>query len=137
MSRTGTLHGDEFQLLRQRVSGSVSAYGDKQYDEQRTPWLEVVDQNPLAIVNAQTVQDIVETIRFARERNLPLAVQNTGHGIARPCNGGILLRLAKMKDIKVDATARTAIAEPGVQSGELLAEIEPFGFAFPTGQVSM
>lgn len=136
MSRTGTLHGNELQLLRQRVSGSVSAHGDKQYDKQRTPWLEVVDQHPSAIVNAQTVQDIVETIRFARERNLPLGVQNTGHGIARPCNGGVLLRLAEMKSIQVDATARTAIVEPGVQSGELLAEIEPFGLAFPTGQVS-
>lgn len=136
MSRTGTLHGDELQLLKQRVSGSVATHADQEYDEQRTPWLEVVKQHPAAIVNAETVQDIVETIRFARERNLPLAVQNTGHGITRPCDEGILLRLSKMKDIQVDTTARTAIVEPGVQSGELLAVVEPLGFAFPTGQVS-
>lgn len=136
MNRTENLRDDELQLLKQRVNCSVTTQADKEYDEQRTPWLEVIEQLPSAIVNAETVQDIVETIRFARERNLPLGVQNTGHGIARPCNGGILLRLSEMKAIKVSATARTATVEPGVQSGDLLAAVEPEGLAFPAGQAS-
>ena len=135
MKQTGTLH-DGLQWLKQQVDGSVTTQKDNDYDDQRTPWLEVIDQLPAAIVNAATVQDIGTAVRFARERNLPLGVQNTGHGIARPCNGGILLRLSDMKAIEVDAAARTATAEPGVQSGDLQTAIEGMGLAFPGGQAS-
>ena len=136
MNEKGNVNNEDLQLLKQRVNCSVTTQADKEYDNQRTPWLEVVEQLPAAIVKAESVEDIVETIRFAREKNLFLGVQNTGHGIARPCNGGILLRLSEMKAIKVDAAARTAIVEPGVQSGDLLAAVEPAGLAFPAGQAS-
>ena len=136
MNNVELLDDEGVELLKRKVNCPVITSGDSEYDEQRTPWLEVVEQLPAAIVNAESVQDIAETVRFARERNIALGVQNTGHGIARPCNGGILLRLSKMKAIKVDAAAQTATVEPGAQSGELLAEIEPLGFAFPVGQVS-
>ena len=127
---------DILQRLKQRVRCAVVAPGDREYDAQRTPWLEVVRQLPLAIVNAETTQDIAETVHFVRENDLPLAVQNTGHGIALPCNSGILLRLSAMKAVAVDAEAQTATLEPGVQSGELLAKTQPLGLAYPAGQVS-
>lgn len=130
------MHADTLQCLKQRVRCPVVAPGDGEYDKQRTPWLEVVSQLPWAIVNAETLQDIVETVRFAGENALPLAVQNTGHGIARPCDSGVLLRLSNMKAVTVDAETRTATIEPGVQSGELLAKTGPLGLAYPAGQVS-
>ena len=130
------MHTDILSQLRQRVRCPVVTPQDKEYDAQRTPWLEVVNQLPLAIVSAETVEDIVETIRFVRESALPMAVQNTGHGIALPCNSGILLRLSRMKAVTVDAKTQTAVVEPGVLSGELIAETEAFGLAYPAGQVS-
>ena len=127
---------DILQRLKQRVNCNVVTPKDGDYDPQRTPWLDVVNQLPLAIVNAANAQDIAATIRFARENGLELAVQNTGHGIALPCNSGILLRLSGMKTVTVDADKRTAVVEPGVQTGEVLAQTEPFGLVFPTGQAS-
>lgn len=124
------------EQLRTRVTGSVVVRGDKGYDEQRKPWLQVLDQHPSVIVNAAGVPDIIEAIRIARELELPLGVQSTGHGIAAPCNEGILLRLSDMKEIAVDASARTATIGPGVCSGELLTAAEPHGLAYPSGQVS-
>ncbi len=127
---------DALEQLRTRVTGSVVLPADKGYDTQRTPWLQVVEQHPSAIVNAHNVQDIVEAVRTARALDLPLGVQNTGHGIAAPCNEGILLRLSDMKNIVVDAAAGTATVEPGVLSGELLTAAEPHGLAYASGQVS-
>ncbi len=127
---------DALEQLRTRVTGSVVLPGDPGYDRQRTPWLEVIEQRPAAIVNAHSVQDIVEAVSTARELDLPLGVQNTGHGIAVPCNEGILLRLSEMKDIAVDAAAGTATVGPGALSGELLAAAEPHGLAYASGQVS-
>jgi len=127
---------EALEQLKAKVTGSVVLPGDPGYDKQRTPWLEVVEQRPSAIVNAHSVQDIVEVVCTAREFDLPLGVQNTGHGIAVPCNEGILLRLSEMKDIAVDAAAGTAMVGPGMTSGELIAAAEPHGLAYPSGQVS-
>ena len=129
------IHSDEFKHLKQRLLGSLIQPGDNGYDKQRTPWLQVVDQLPAAIVNAANTQDVVETLRFVREMELDLAVQNTGHGIAAPCNAGILLRLSEMKATQVSATGGTATVEPGVLSGELLKAAEPYGLCYPSGQV--
>lgn len=122
--------------LRQVVTGSVLLPDERGYDRQRKPWLEVVDQHPSAIVNAQSIQDIIEAIRVARELDLPFGVQNTGHGIVAPCDQGILLRLSEMKDVSVDPRAATAEIGPGLLSGELQAAIEPHGLSYPSGQVS-
>ena len=119
------------QRLKERVNCDVITPRDGEYDEQRTPWLHVVNQLPLAIVNAANADDIAATVRFARENDLELAIQNTGHGIAAPCNSGILLRLAGMKQIAVDAERRTATIGPGVKSGELLAQPSGLAWFFP------
>ena len=127
---------ESIEALKSRISGTVVVRGDREYDKQRTPWLHVVEQHPSAIVNVASVQDIVETVRTARELDLPLGVQNTGHGIAAPCNEGILLRLSAMKEITIDPGKGTATVGPGVVAGELLAAAEPYGLAYPSGQVS-
>ncbi len=136
MSSKQKYPSDALERLRSKITGSMVLPGDRAYDKQRRPWLEVVEQRPSVIVNAISVEDIVATIRTAGELGLPLGVQNTGHGIAVACNEGILLRLSEMKEIKVDATAETAMIGPGVISGELLAAVEPHGFVYPSGQVS-
>lgn len=129
------LKTEDIQNFKQRLVGSITEPGGEIYDKQRTPWLQVVDQHPAVIVNAANTQDIVETVRFAREKDADLAVQNTGHGVALPCNGGVLLRLSEMREIQVNAADRTATAEPGVDAGELLKQTEPHGLAYPSGQV--
>ncbi len=124
------------EALRSKIAGTVTVRGDKNYDTQRKPWLEVVEQHPSAIVNAASVHDIVEAIRTARELELPLGVQNTGHGIAAACDEGILLRLSAMREIYIDPVEHTATIGPGVLAGDLLAATEPHGLAYPSGQVS-
>lgn len=136
MSTPNLIAREPLKRFRHRLTGSLTEPEENGYDQQRTPWLQVVDQFPAAIVNAANTQDVVETVRFAREMGVDLAVQNTGHGIARPCNGGVLLRLSGMKGIQVRPDDGTATVEPGVLSGELLKEAEPHGLAYASGQVS-
>ena len=45
---------------------------------QRQPWLEIVDQRPVAIVNAVSVEDISGTVRLATEQGLPWACRTPG-----------------------------------------------------------
>lgn len=127
---------ETIKQLKFKVSGSVLVLGDKGYDKQRVPWLQIVEQHPAVIVNAHSIQDVVEAVHAARKLDLPLGIQNTGHGIAAACNEGILLRLSEMKDVNVDTVTGTATVGPGVVSGELLSAAEPLGLAYASGQVS-
>ena len=124
------------EALRSKLSGTVLSDHDKGYDDQRKAWLDVVEQRPSLIVNAATVDDIVEAVRTARDLELSLGVQNTGHGVAVACDEGLLLRLPGMKSVVIDAAAGTATIGPGVTSADLLKAAEPYGFAYPSGQVS-
>ena len=124
------------EALKAKLSGTFLSDHDKGYDDQRKTWLDVVEQRPSLIVNAATVDDIVEAVRTARHLRLPLGLQNTGHGIAVACNEGLLLRLAGMKSVVIDAAAGTATIGPGVTSADLLKAAEPYGLAYPSGQVS-
>ncbi len=68
MSSKQKFPSNAIERLRTKIAGPVILPGDKDYDDQRTPWLQVVEQHPSAIVNATSVQDIVETVRTARTR---------------------------------------------------------------------
>jgi hypothetical protein len=74
--------------LRSRVRGRVILPGDSDYDEARRAWNLTVEQRPEVIVVAETTTDIVEAVRYARMAGLGIAVMATGHGVARPADGG-------------------------------------------------
>jgi len=94
-ARTVTAQLQSFKTFRLSLKGSVVLPDDAKYDELRTPWLEVIDQRPAMIVDAECAEDVVASVNFAREHRLSLGVMATGHGIAAPCDG-LLLRFTKM-----------------------------------------
>ena len=61
-----------------------------------------------------------------------------GHNVAgrAVCEGGLMINLASMKGIEVDAAAQTARAEPGVNWGELNAATQAHGLAVTGGTIS-
>jgi len=95
--------------------------------------LEVIDQRPAMIVDAECAEDVVASVNFAREHRLSLGVMATGHGIAAPCDG-LLLRFTKMNQIAVDTTRNVATVGPGVISSELLRATEEHDLVYPAGQ---
>src|SRR5205823_2630981 len=52
------------------------------------------------------------------------------------CDGGVMIDLSAMKDIRVDAQARIAVAGPGVLWGEFDRATQVHGLATTGGQVS-
>lgn len=130
-----TLPQNALDTLRSRLSGRLILPGDEQYEPARTPWLRVIDQHPALIVQADSTADIVAAIRFAQEHQLPLGVQTTGHGIAKACDGGLLLNLSHMTNLTIDAATRQAQAGPGLKWTDLLKAAQPHGLVAPSGQV--
>ena len=109
------------------------------YDAARRIWNGAIDRRPACIARCTGVADVVAAVRFARERDLLVAVRAGGHGVAgiAVCDGGLVIDLSPMKgSVASTPPARTARAEAGVLWGELDRETQLFGLATVGGIVS-
>jgi FAD/FMN-containing dehydrogenase len=108
------------------------------YDTARRIWNGAIDRHPACIARCTGVADVVAAVRFARERDLLVAVRSGGHGVAghAVCDGGLVIDLSPMKGIRIDPQARTARAQAGVLWGELDWETQLFGLATVGGIVT-
>jgi FAD/FMN-containing dehydrogenase len=103
--------------------------GDTGYDEHRRPLRTDLDSRPELVVEAFSAQDVRSAVATARRRELPLAVQATGHGTHRVSDGGLLLKTSAMRSVLVDPDRRIARVGPGARWGQVLAAAAPFGLA--------
>ena len=128
----------DLERLRSSISGPVIGPEDEGYDEARRIWNGAIDRRPACIARCTGVADVVAAVRFARERDLQVAVRSGGHGVGGHalCDGGLVIDLSPMKGIRVDPVARTARAEAGVLWGELDRETQLFGLATVGGIVT-
>src|SRR5215217_614604 len=125
-------------LLDSRLAGSLLIPGYPGWDAARTAWNLAVDQRPVAVVVAGSVNDITQTMRTARKLGLSVAPQGTGHnaGPLAARNGladAILLRTSELRGVEVDAEARVARVEPGALWGDVVAAVAPHGLAALAG----
>jgi FAD/FMN-containing dehydrogenase len=117
--------------LRSRLNGRVIAPEDPRYDEARTVFSGAIDRRPAAIVRVADAGDVAHVIAHARETGAELAVRSgghsgAGHGVSE---GGIVLDLAQMRALEIDADSRTAWAETGLTAGEYTTAAAAHGLA--------
>ena len=118
----------EVQSLRHRIQGEVVCPDDANWDEARAAWNLAVDQRPAAVAIPASAHDVVEIVRFARDRGLKVAAQSTGHNAAPMQNAlaqTVLVKLHKLRDVEIDPVARIARVGAGtiwIQAVEAAAE---------------
>src|SRR3954452_7140853 len=112
--------------------------GDDGYDDARAVYNGMVDKRPGLVARCSGVADVIEAVKVARERGLPLAVRCGGHNVAgnAVCNDGIQIDLRGMKGVHVDPVAKTARANAGVTWGEFDRETQLFGVHTPGGRMT-
>ena len=123
------------ERLRGRLKGRLVTPGDPDYDSLRSIVLGGIDPRPAVIVRVADAPDIAEAVIAARETGLPLAVRSGGHSGAGHSlvHGGLVIDLRDMKDISIDASARTAWAEAGLTAAEVTAAAGEHGLAIGFG----
>jgi hypothetical protein len=140
-----TLTGHEVPLddsvlaaFAHRLGGRMILPRAPEYDDARHVWNGLIDRRPAGIVRCSGVADVIESVRFAREHDLLLAVRGGGHNVAgfATCDGGFVVDLSAMRGVRIDAHRRTARAQGGVTWGALDRETQVFGLAVPGGVVS-
>jgi FAD/FMN-containing dehydrogenase len=128
----------DLEPLRDSIRGPLIAPDDAGYDAARAIWNGAIDRRPAGIARCTGVADVVAAVRFARERDLLVAVRSGGHGVGGHalCDDGLVIDLSPMKGIRVDPAARITRAEAGVLWGELDRETQLHGLATVGGIVT-
>ena len=120
------------------LRGDLVLPASADYDAGRRIWNGAIDRRPAGIARCTGVADVIAAVRYARERDLLVAVRSGGHGVGGHalCDGGLVIDLSPIRGIRVDPAARTARAEAGVLWGELDRETQLFGLATVGGIVT-
>ena len=116
---TGAL--DELQAS---MRGELVRPGDAGYDEHRKVWNGSIDRRPGLIARCAGVADVRAAVRFARRRDLLVAVRGGGHSFPglSVCDDGLVVDLGPMKGVRVDPEAGRVRVQAGVLLGELSPE---------------
>jgi FAD/FMN-containing dehydrogenase len=117
--------------LRSDVEGRVIGPGDPAYDEARSVFFTGFDRRPAAVVRAADAHDVARAVDLARESGIELAVRGGGHSLAGfgTSHGGLVLDLAGLDAVDVDADGRSAWAGAGVGAGEYTVAAGRHGLA--------
>ena len=101
---------------------------DARYDEARLAFNVAVDQRPAAVVIAESVDEVIEAVAYARDNDLRVAPQTTGHNAAAiaTLEDTILLKTA-LSGVEVDAERRIARAAAGTKWQDVAAATEGTG----------
>jgi FAD/FMN-containing dehydrogenase len=123
------------ETLKQRLHGTIILPGDSTYDEARSIWNGMIDRKPAIIVRCRTEADVMHAVNHARENQLVVSIRGGGHNIAglAVCDGGLMIDLSTMKEVRVDAPARRAYVQPGATLGDVDRATQVYGLATPTG----
>jgi len=122
--------------FRAGLRGAACAPVEEGYDEARKAWNLNAHQHPALVVMAAGAADVIAAVRLARDEGLGVGVMATGHGVASPCDGGVLINTSRMRGVRVDPEAQTARVEPGALWADVIPEAQVFGLAGLVGSSS-
>ena len=118
--------------------GDVIGPDHHDYDDARAVWNGSVDRRPRLIARCGGTADVAAAVRFARDRDLEIAVRGGGHNVAGTavCDDGIVIDLSAMRAVSVDPVERTALVQGGALWGDVDHETQAHGLATTGGIVS-
>ena len=121
----------------QRFKGQVILPGDSDYELARgvASFNPSTDKHPRIIARCANSSDVAQSIHFARDHSLEVAVRAGGFDVlgASVCEGGMVIDLSRMKAISIDSQQRISRVQAGVRSAELNSLAETHGLAAALG----
>ncbi len=130
-----TLEIADLEELRNSLRGDLLLADDNGYNEARSIWNAMIDRKPALIVRCQGVADVCTAVKFAGRHSLLTSIHGGGHNIAgnAVCEGGMMIDLSQMCNVRVDTGTRRVHVGPGATLGDVDHEAQAFGLATPTG----
>lgn len=122
-------------LLGNRRIMQIVRPGDSSYDEARSVWNGTVDKRPAVIAYCEDPGDVVAALDLAATQGFLVSVRAGGHNAAglSVAEGGLVIDVARMKRVDVDAERRTVRAGAGLTLGEFDTATQSAGLATTMG----
>ncbi|OZV77365.1 FAD-linked oxidase [Micromonospora echinospora] len=129
---------DDGDKLAAVLRGDLITPAHPLYQEARTIWNGDIDRRPALIARCADAEDVAETVRFAAQRGLPIAVRGGGHGVAGHalCEDGVVVDLSSMRAVTVDPGRRVAHVQGGALWSDVDRATQAHGLAVTGGIVS-
>lgn len=129
---------DTLEAFANGLDGRLLRPHDDSFADATLIWNGSIVKRPSVVVQAETVQDVVRTVKFARDNHLELSIKGGGHNIAGLAlsDGGLTLDMSPMKKVEVDVFEKTAKVGPGCTLGDVDRETQKYGLATTLGFVS-
>ncbi|MGS5022459.1 FAD-binding oxidoreductase [Paenibacillus sp. JJ1683] len=111
----------KLQKKSTRLTGRIVIPGNPSYNMARMEFNRRFSKFPRVIVFCQRTQDVINAVKWARERGIRLRVRSGRHSYEgfSTVNGGIIIDVSEMNKFTVDRKNRVAI----VQTGNPLARV--------------
>ena len=128
----------QLDMLREMTRGTVTGPDDEGYDVARTVRNGMIDKRPGVVVQPVNAGDVMTAVRFATDNAMTVAVRGGGHSVPGfgTCDGGVVIDLSAMREVRVDPRAQTARVSGGATWGDLNSAAYPFGLATTGGIIS-
>jgi FAD/FMN-containing dehydrogenase len=120
------------------LQGQLLRSNDAGFDSARTLWNGMFDKRPALIAQCENQEDVANSVRFAAEQDLLLAVKCGGHSLPgkSSCDGGMMIDLSRMHSVDVDTEALTARVDGGALLGHIDVATHAHNLGTTTGIVS-
>lgn len=95
-----------------------------------------LDRVPQMIVIVNDEDDVIEAVKYAREKGMKVSVRGGGHNWCNPSirNSGMMIDLTNLnKVISIDAKNKKAITQPIVSNRDMQKALNAEGLSYPTG----
>ena len=103
--------------------------GDDGYDDERTGFQLAGAHEPDLIAPVTGADDVREAVYRARQEEMAIGVQATGHGVRTPMQDGMLISTRRMTGVDIDVRARRARIEAGAHWTPVIAQATTHGLA--------
>ena len=126
------------QGLREQVRGQTITPDDSDYDDARRVYNAMIDRRPDVVVRAESTDDVVAAVNYARENGRPIAVRGGSHSVPGFGTGddAVVIDLNRMQHVEVDPARRTARAQGGATWGAFNDATHAHGLATTGGIIS-
>ena len=117
--------------LSPRFRGALIGPDHAEYHQARKMWNGRFDRRPGLIARCMSPADVMEAVRFARGRNIPISARSGYHDFSgySVIERGLVIDVSPMRGLRMDPVRRTGRAEAGVRRREFTREAQAFGLA--------
>lgn len=118
-----------------KLTGRIVFPGDADYNRARAEYNRRFNKFPRVIVFCQCTKDIINAVKWARERKVPIRIRSGRHSYEgfSAVTGGIIIDVSEMNKIIVDRKRNLAYVQTGAPLAEVYQKLWEKGVTIPAG----